>query len=182
MRRDEYEMDPSEIRSLLDELTQRLVDRGVTGSIRIGGGAAMALRFPDDPAVRATRDVDATYEPRPEVDEVVAELTTERGLENGWLNSNAAGWLRISGGSDTEASFAVEVATPRELIAMKLAAGREHDLVDIATVARHLGITDPEVIVDIAYEVFGEDAVELPDGRQSYLYLAEAALGLNSKR
>ena len=181
MRSGEYEMSPGEIRGLLDELVRRLIERGVTGSIRIGGGAAMALRYPDDPSVRATRDVDAVYEPRPEVEAVIAELTRERGLEKGWLNSNAAGWLRVSGGG-SGSSFAVEVATPQELIAMKLAAGREHDLVDIATIARHLGITDPAEVVDIAYEVFGEDAVELPDGRQSYLYLAEAALGYNSKR
>lgn len=126
----------------------------------------MALRYPDDPAVRATRRVDAMYEPRPEVDAVIADLARERGLDKRWLNSNAAGWLRVIGGSPTIASFAVDVATPQELIAMKLAAGREHDLVDIATIARHLEITDASVIVDIAYEVFGEDAVELPDGRQ----------------
>ena len=182
MKHNEYEMPPEEIRNLVDELKRRLIERGVTGSIRIGGGAAMALRYPDDPAVRATRDVDAVYEPRAEVDQVIAELTAERNLEEGWLNSNAAGWLRVSGGEDAAASFSIEIASPRELIAMKLAAGREHDLVDIATIARHLGITNAAEIVDIAYEVFGEDAVELPDGRQSYLYLAAAALGYNSKR
>ncbi|MGO4534205.1 hypothetical protein [Leifsonia sp. 2MCAF36] len=59
---------------------------------------------------------------------------------------------------------------------MKLAAAREQDLHDLRVLARHAGITDPQRLVDIAYEVYGEDSVELPDSRASYLWLAEAVL------
>jgi hypothetical protein len=68
------QLDVQKLRDLLDELVRRLHLRGVSGNIRIIGGAAMALRFPDDPSIRVTADIDAVYELRPEVDEVIAEL------------------------------------------------------------------------------------------------------------
>lgn len=167
-----HELDPGELRDLLGELVSRLERRGVTGAIRIVGGAALALRFPDDPEVRVTRDIDATWEPRAEVSEVIAELARERGLEADWINPAAAAWLRTDVPAPREGEFAVVVATPEQLVAMKLARGAEQDLVDLRILARRLGIRDPGRLVDIAYEIYGEDAVELPDGRDSYLLLA----------
>ncbi|GAA1056944.1 hypothetical protein GCM10017608_10400 [Agromyces luteolus] len=61
-------------KELVEELERRLVAHGIRGSVRIVGGAAMVLRFPDDPVMRVTTDVDAAYEPRPEIDEVIAEI------------------------------------------------------------------------------------------------------------
>ena len=54
---------PERARELIAELERRLTLKGVHASIRIAGGAAMVLRFPDDPDVRVTTDVDAAYEP-----------------------------------------------------------------------------------------------------------------------
>ena len=55
---------------------------------------------------------------------------------------------------------------------MKLAAARDKDAADLAIIARNEGIDDPAALVDIAYEIYGEDSVELPDGRQSYHWFA----------
>lgn len=68
------------------------------------------------------------------------------------------------------------VASERELIAMKMAAARDKDFVDLGILARHLGITDPEELVRIAYHAYGDDAVELPDGRESYLWYAQSVI------
>lgn len=174
--RSPHELDPTELADLLDELVRRLEQRGVTGSIRIVGGAAMALRFPDDPAIRATRDVDARWAPRVPVSEVIAEIAAERGLEVDWINGAAALWLRTDPPDPAPGQFQVVVATPEQLVAMKLARGAEHDLVDLRILARHLNIATPDELVDIAYAVYGSDAVELPDGRPSYLLLAQDVL------
>jgi len=171
-----HALDPVELAELLDELVQRLETRGVTGAIRIIGGAALALRFPHDPAVRMTRDVEATWEPRVEVSEVIAELAAERGLEADWINPAGASWLRTDVPNPRPGEFEVVVATPEQLVAMKLARGREQDLADLRILARHLAITEPERLVDIAYGIYGEDSVELPDGRASYLLLARDVL------
>lgn len=163
------------VQRLLDELVRRLRERGVHGSIRVAGGAAMLLRFPDDPEVRVTGDIDALVEPADEVLAVVAEMAADLGLVPNWLNSAGAGWLRVDIGP-TEERFRVAVASERELVAMKLAAGRDKDFADLVVLVRHLGVTDPEELVAIAYDVYGEDAVELPDGRDSYLWHAESVI------
>ena len=170
------QLDVQKLRDLLDELVRRLHLRGVSGNIRIIGGAAMALRFPDDPSIRVTADIDAVYELRPEVDEVIAELAAERGLEVDWINARGASWLRVDRPSGETEGFEVILASPEQLIAMKMAAAREQDLHDLRILARNLGIEEPERLVEIAYEIYGEDSVELSDPRQSYLWLAQAVL------
>lgn len=172
MRRD---FDAETVRELLEELAKRLRERGVVGTIRVAGGAAMLLHFPDDPAVRVTRDIDALIEPRDEVEDVVAEMAEDLGLASGWLNAAGASWLRVEAKPSGE-QVTVAIATPRELIAMKMAAARDKDFADLGILVRHLGITEPEDLVDIAYEVYGDDAVELPDGRESYRWYAESVI------
>lgn len=173
--------DAHTVRELLDELAARLAAGGVRGSIRVAGGAAMLLRFPDDPDVRVTHDVDALIEPSERVAEVADELARERGLPAGWLNSAGAGWLRVAA-DPSDAPVSIVIASERELIAMKLAAGRDKDLADLMILVRHLGITDPDELVRIAYDVYGEDSVELPDGRDSYRWYAESVIEEAARR
>jgi hypothetical protein len=158
-------------KELIDELERRLAARGIRGSIRIVGGAAMVLRFPDDPEVRVTTDVDAAYEPRPEIDEVVAEMARDYALPERWMNGASTPWniVRDTGGIIT-------IATVEELVAMKMAAGRAQDLADLRILAKHLGITEPNQLVDIAYAVYGEDSPALNDPRASYELFARDVL------
>jgi Nucleotidyltransferase of unknown function (DUF6036) len=172
MKRD---LDAQSVRDLLDELARRLSERGVRGTIRVAGGAAMLLRFPDDPNVRVTRDIDALIEPSDEVEAVVAEMAADLGLPSRWLNAAGRGWLRVEATPSNE-QVAISIASERELIAMKMSAARDKDFVDLGILARHLGITDPAELVRIAYEVYGDDAVELPDGPESYLWYAESVI------
>jgi hypothetical protein len=169
------ELDAQAVRELLGELAKRLSERGVRGSIRVAGGAAMLLRFPDDPDVRVTRDIDALIEPADVVEEVVAEMAADLGLPSRWLNAAGRGWLRVDAASSDD-SVAISIASERELIAMKMSAARDKDFVDLGILARHLGITEPSELVSIAYDVYGEDSVELPDGPESYLWYAESVI------
>jgi hypothetical protein len=162
---------PARAKELIDELERRLIARGIRGSIRIVGGAAMVLRFPDDPDVRVTTDVDAAYEPRPEIDEVIAEMARDYRLPDGWMNGSSTPWNVV-----TDTGGTITVATAEELAAMKMAAGRVQDLADLRILARHLGITQPEQLVDIAYAVYGEDSAALSDSRESYELFARDVL------
>ncbi|GAA1752120.1 DUF6036 family nucleotidyltransferase [Agromyces humatus] len=170
-----HDFDAQSVRELLEELARRLSDRGVHGTIRVAGGAAMLLRYPDDPDVRVTRDIDALIEPADEVEAVVAEMAADLGLTARWLNEAGQGWLRVAGDPSDE-PVSIFIASERELIAMKMSAGRDKDFVDLGILVKHLGITDPAMLVDIAYQEYGEDAVELPDGRASYLWYAESVI------
>lgn len=102
-------------------------------------------------------------------------MASDLGLPTRWLNAAGRGWLRVEE-ERSKTQVAVSIATDRELIAMKMAAARDKDFVDLGILARHLGITDPAQLVRIAYEVYGDDAVELPDGRESYLWYAESVI------
>jgi hypothetical protein len=55
---------------------------------------------------------------------------------------------------------------------MKLAAGRAKDTGDLIALVRHLDLHDPERIVDIAFQVYGDDSVTLSDSRESVYYQA----------
>ena len=169
------DFDARAVRALLDELAQRLSERGVRGTIRVAGGAAMLLHFPDDPDVRVTRDIDALIEPSDEVTVVVAEMAVDLGLPSRWLNAAGSSWLRVEAAPSDQA-VTIAIASERELIAMKMSAARDKDFVDLGILARHLGITDPAELVRIAYDIYGDDAVELPDGKESYLWYAETVI------
>ena len=75
----------------------------------------------------------------------------------------------------------VTIATTEELIAMKLAASREQDLHDLGILARHADITDPDELVDIAFEAYGSDSMTLNLPREDYVIMAAQALARKSR-
>jgi hypothetical protein len=177
MARNEHEMDPVEVRRHLDELTRRLLAAGVDAEIYVIGGSAMALNFPDDASTRMTQDIDAVVSPKAEVRRIVEEMAEDIGLSPTWLNSFGAPFVpprksRVPSKDGVE----VTIATTEELIAMKLAASREQDLHDLGILARHAGITDPEKLVDIAFDAYGSDSMALNLPRDDYLLMAKQAL------
>lgn len=183
MASNEHQMDPVEVRHLLDVLEQRLKDEGINAQVHVIGGSAMALLFPEDSETRFTTDIDAAVTPRPEVLRVVGQLAEEMGLSPTWLNSNGAPYIPPR--SQTPAAptgVTVTIATVEELIAMKLAASRDQDLFDLGILARHAGITDPARLVDIAFEAYGEESVVLTYTRDDYLIMARQAIAAEQKR
>jgi hypothetical protein len=177
MAKNEHEMDSAEVRAHLDELKRRLLSAGIDAEIYVIGGSAMALNFPDDASTRMTQDIDAVVSPKAEVRRIVQEMADDLGLSPTWLNSFGAPFVppRKSERS-SKRGVEVTIATTKELIAMKLAASREQDLHDLGILARHAGITDPEKLVDIAFEAYGSDSMTLNLPREDYLIMATQAL------
>lgn len=174
--RDANELDPRAVGELLQELRLRLIHRGVNGQLRVVGGAALALHFPDDPDVRVTKDIDALYWPKSAVDEVVREIAVERGLPVDWLNDRARPWAPRDADRGAVASFTVGNASLEEMVAMKLSASREQDLHDLEILARHMNITAADALVQIAYDQYGEDSMALTESREEYLLIAQQVL------
>lgn len=130
-----------DLRQLLAELGDDLGDRGIRGELFVVGGAAMALVYNTR---RATKDVDAVFEPKQAVYDAarrVAARHRELGLRDDWLNDAVKGYLL---GDDPDATvlfdhpgLRVRVASPRYLFTMKLAASRvERDADDISVLYR----------------------------------------------
>lgn len=80
-------MDRDEIIAALTALAAELRRRGTSADMYVVGGAAIALAFDER---RATRDVDAVFEPKSVVYEAAAVVAEERGLPAGWLRRPSA--------------------------------------------------------------------------------------------
>jgi len=132
-------LDGDDLRRFLTELGDDLASAGVRGELFVVGGAAMALAYNTR---RATRDIDAVFEPKSIVYEAARTVAARhQELPEDWLNDAVKGFLL---GEDPAATVVfdrpglrVRVASPRYLFAMKIAASRvERDTDDIVVLHR----------------------------------------------
>jgi len=169
----------AEIKEYLGILLDRLAARGVVVETYIIGGAALAIHLGRE---QLTPDVDGYFRPAAEVFAEAAEMAEEFGLAPDWVNSRAAAFIAFDPADDTEAfqteirGHRVTVASKRVLLAMKIAASRVKDRADITRLIRDLGITDPEEIVHLSFEVFGPHSITLGEDRAEVRLLAEEAI------
>lgn len=151
-------MQRAEILDALQSLAARLHERGIDGELYVVGGAAIAMAFD---ARRATRDVDAVFEPKAEIYRAAEEVAAEQGLPAGWLNDGVKGFVA---GPDASAVSVLEipglrvlVASPRMLLAMKVLAHRlGEDDEDVRLLARELDLDSAEAVLSVAEEVYGD--------------------------
>lgn len=170
------ELNAEQIRALLRELGRRLHAKGVHGDIKLVGGAALILQGIGN---RPTADIDASYADKAAVDALVTEMAAEFDLAPEWLNSNAAAfvpdkatWVEL----EHLDGLTIQAADTETLLAMKIAAERDKDTLDIARLLRRLNITNANDAVDLAYNKYGEDSIPLAAGRENYLIVVDDAL------
>ena len=151
-------MEREEIVSALTDLAAELQRRGATAEMYVVGGAAIALAFDER---RATRDIDAVFEPKNLVYEAAAIVAADRGLPGGWLNDAVKGFLA---GEDPDATPVLDLpglrcltASPRILLALKVLAHRVgEDEADVRLLSTHLGLHSAEEVLAVAEETFGD--------------------------
>lgn len=171
------ELTGDDIRFLLDDLGARLAGRDVHATIYLVGGAAMALSVNGR---RVTDDIDGIFDRSGAIEEVVAEMADEYDLGANWLNSAAGAY--VAGGDADATTFeagglAISTASPRHLLAMKMAAFRPQDYEDLEALFIALGVATPEEAVDIVWDVYGEYAETVGGGvRVDFLLRARAIL------
>jgi hypothetical protein len=151
-------MDRDEILRAHTALGRRLADRDVVGELYVVDGAAMALAFDER---RSTRDIDAVFEPQLVVYEEAARVADELGLPEGWLNDSVKGYLAGPDPWPTRVfevpGLRVQAASAEVLLALKCLAHRlGEDDADVRLLATHLGLTDPEEVLDLVVRVFGD--------------------------
>lgn len=173
------QLSAEEIRELLGELLDRAVDEGVEVDVYLIGGAAMAIHLGRD---QLTPDVDGLFHPLDDVKRIGRQMATEHGLDPDWVNENARPFITFD---STDQQFFDEVeirghklrlASKPALLAMKMARYARKDYADITALIGALGLTRPEQIVDLTYEVLGEDSMSLSGGRSDLTLLAKEAL------
>lgn len=151
-------MDRDEIVEALTALAKELESRGVSADMYVVGGAAIALAFDER---RATRDIDAVFEPKAVVYEAAAVVSERLGLPGGWLNDAVKGFLE---GDDPAAAPVLDlpglrclVASPETLLALKVLAHRVgEDESDLRLLAAKLGLTRADEVLAIAERTYGD--------------------------
>jgi len=151
-------VDRIEIVAALTALAEALEARGLTGEMYVVGGAAIALAYDSR---RATRDVDAVFEPKLAVYEAAAEVAQARGLPVGWLNDAVKGFLSAE---DPQAAPVLDLpglrclaASPRLLLALKVLAHRVgEDEDDVRLLATELGLVTAGEVLELAEAVYGD--------------------------
>ena len=151
-------MDRTEIIAALTALAGELERRGVVAEMYVVGGAAIALAFDER---RATRDIDAVFEPKDIVYEAAAVVAERIGLPGGWLNDAVKGFLE---GDDPAAAPVLDLpglrcltASPETLLALKVLAHRVgEDEADLRLLAAELGIETADEVLAIAERTFGD--------------------------
>jgi hypothetical protein len=151
-------MDRGKITEALTALAAELDQRGVSAEMYVVGGAAIALAFDER---RATRDIDAVFEPKDVVYEAAAVVGERLELPAGWLNDAVKGFLA---GADPAAAPVLDLpglrclaASPEILLALKVLAHRVgEDEADLRLLAAELGLERADQVLAIAERVYGD--------------------------
>lgn len=132
------ELTATQIRALLHELGRRLQTAGAHGDVKLVGGAALILQGIGN---RPTADIDASYADPTTIHAVVADMAADYDLSPDWLNTNAAAfvpdnatWVAL----EQLDGLTIQAADTETLLAMKIAAERDKDTLDIARLLRRL--------------------------------------------
>lgn len=170
------ELTADQILALLHELANRLAARGIHGDIKLVGGAALVLQNIGN---RPTADIDASYAEKASVNSIVSEMAKDYDLARDWLNSNASAfipenaiWVTL----EELEGLTIQAADDETLLAMKIAAERDKDTLDIARLLRKLNITNATDAVDLAFNKYGKHSIPLAASRDNYLIVVDDAL------
>ncbi|HUZ37681.1 MAG TPA: DUF6036 family nucleotidyltransferase [Streptosporangiaceae bacterium] len=154
-------LDRAAIEDAFRRLGDRLARRGVVADIYVFGGAAMALAYD---ARRATRDIDAVFQPHGVVLEEAWAVADELGLPRWWLNEQASAY--VAPGGDVAAprvfdhpGLRVSAASPEHLLAMKVLAARRRDAEDISFLVKHLRLSSVAEVLAVCADVFPDEPV-----------------------
>lgn len=173
------QLSADEIHRLLVELLDRASARGVEVDAYLVGGAAMALQLGRD---QLTPDIDGLFRPLDAVVAIGQEMAAEYGLSPTWVNENARPFIAFDIARPDNfvevhiGSHTVKVASPRALLAMKMARYARKDYADITSLIRALGLTSAEAVADLTIAVLGEESMSIAEGRDDLLLRATDAL------
>lgn len=135
-------MHRDELIKYLQILGEELKKLELHGEIILTGGASMCLVHS---ARDMTKDIDALYEPKSEINELVEKIAQEYGLPKDWLNDSVKGFINDNAETMDFISFSnlkVSTVTPEYLLAMKLMSSRVEgqDYNDIKFLFRELEV------------------------------------------
>ncbi len=109
-------------------------------------------------------------------------MAGEHGLSPTWVNENARPFVVFDISDDRHfvevplGRHTIRVASPRALLAMKMARYARKDYADITALMTALELTSPEAIADLTIDVLGVDSPTISEGRDDLVLRARDAL------
>lgn len=145
-------MKKKEILKAFARLNEVCRENNIKGEIGVVGGAAMVLAYGAD---RATKDVDAVFEPSSALRRAAQQISTELQLPEDWLNDAVKGFMPenqpIKNPMLQLDSLLVWVPEPTYMLAMKAISARfdSKDSHDIVTLCKILKIKNQDQVFEI---------------------------------
>jgi hypothetical protein len=149
-------LDTKTMKQLFSALNEELKKKGVIGEVGLCGGAVMCLVFN---ARRATKDIDAVFEPTREIREACRKVARKHGLHPDWMNDAAKGFFLTDPPRQDVLSHShlrVWAPTAEYMLAMKCISARfdTHDRNDVIFLIERLGLKTVKQAVDIIVEYY----------------------------
>ena len=142
-----------DILKYLEIINSKLAQRGKSGEIIICGGAALTLIYE---ARLSTHDIDAMFQPKEDMKEILDEIMRENNLNSQWLNDDVTMFTKefknlTSSEYISFSNLTVSIFDAESLLVMKLVSAREntYDLKDSVTLMKYLKINDIEQVYSL---------------------------------
>jgi hypothetical protein len=134
----------------LGQISDELKARDVHGEIILTGGAAMRLVHVSQDM---TKDIDALYEPKDDINFIVRNIAYDEELPEDWLNDSVKGFIEPNAQIEDLISLSnlrVLTVSTAYLLAMKMMSSRfgEKDKEDIQVLVKKLGIRTADEAID----------------------------------
>ena len=153
----ERALSKTDIRTLLDRLSERLSEKRAFAKFHVVGSACIALAYERE---RTTLDIDVRVDAgHRALEEAIREIAQEHDLPQRWLNDQSRGFipehddLRSPTLYESQ-SLVVTGASGEYLLAMKLEASRNKDTEDVRYLLQHLGIEKADAALELHRTLF----------------------------
>lgn len=149
------------IMNALTRLGEELNNESKRGEILLTGGAAMCLVHS---ARDMTKDIDALYEPKEEINRLVKKIADQEGLPEYWLNDAVKGFVTESAPVEEFMDLVglkITVVAPEYLLSMKLMSARfgEMDADDVFFLMNKLNLKTEDDVYDILTRYYPENLI-----------------------
>lgn len=149
------------IKKLFRALNEELADRKVQGEVGICGGAVMCLVFQTR---KATKDIDAIFEPTREIRKASRKVAHAFGIPEDWLNDAAKVYFHADPPREPVLEFShLRVWAPRAdyMLAMKCISARfdTHDKEDLEFLLEYLNLKSPGQVFDLVSRYYPDHLV-----------------------
>jgi hypothetical protein len=151
-------LDASLIKKLFCALNEELAKKGILGEIGLCGGAVMCLVFQ---ARKATKDIDAIFEPTGEIRKASMRVARRFGIKEDWLNDAAKAYFHLDPPKEEVMELShLRIWAPRAdyMLAMKCVSARfdTHDKEDVEFLLKHLKLKEPKQVFRIIERYYPE--------------------------